>query len=84
MTGATLLIIATACATSPAPNTPSSDSLAPTTVPSSATETPDTSPCMDRCIRQNMARAVAADVIEADCKRSCIRSAENLDATPSL
>jgi len=48
----------------------------PATVTEVPTETPPTpsvegAECIQACLRQNMARAVSADVIKADCEQSC-------------
>jgi hypothetical protein len=48
----------------------------PTTVVQVPAETPpippmDSGECIQACLRLNMARAVSADVIQADCKQTC-------------
>jgi len=37
--------------------------------------------CIQACLRQNMARAVSADVIQADCEQAC---GSDIVGTPSL
>ena len=39
---------------------------------------------MTACMRQNMARAVASEIIAADCKQSCADATERTRETPSL
>ena len=64
-----LVLILLACATSGQP----SPSLTTSETPDAADNTHNVqdTDCMKACLRNNMARAVAADVIEADCTKSC-------------
>jgi hypothetical protein len=69
-----------ACLNSPLSQPP------PTPVLEVPVETPPTPPpegeeCIQACLRKNMARAVSADVIQADCEQAC--SADTM-GTPSL
>lgn len=74
-----------ACATPPAAlDSPTPAELMPATPPSPDVEAQKPSDCMTACVRQNMARAVSAETIEADCVRSCENTARNPDAVPSL
>ena len=50
------------------PDPPSRLDLVPTDLEPAGTVDAE---CMQDCTRQNMARAVAAEVIEADCRRAC-------------
>ena len=59
-----------ACLNSPLSQPP------PTPVAEVPVETPPTPPveegeCILACLRQNMARAVSADVIQTDCEQAC-------------
>jgi hypothetical protein len=65
----TLTLLLLACATS-GQSTPSQTS---TTEPDPIRSQPfhQDADCMKMCLRNNMARAVAAEVIEADCRKSC-------------
>ena len=75
------MLLSAACATPPAV----SDASSPTTTPpADAAEAAQKEPCMVACLRQNMARAVAAEVIEADCARSCTDPNSPEGTSPSL
>jgi len=57
----------------------------PADAPSKAMDArPDDTSCLTDCIRKNMARAVAAEIIEADCERACKSDSQRVDETPSL
>ncbi len=74
------------CVNTPPPPAPQ----ARPTAPVSAEQTPSVEPvepeadCMKACLRQNMARAIAADVIEADCLKSCSAKTDGLLEQPAL
>ena len=80
------LLVALACATPPeTPDSPRPAMLTPADAPSPAVNThPADETCLIACMRKNMARAVAAEIIEADCKRACKDASQRIDETPSL
>ncbi|MAY81306.1 MAG: hypothetical protein CL930_11055 [Deltaproteobacteria bacterium] len=61
-----ILLLLLACATNGQP----SPSLTTSEIPDAA-DNAQVADCMKACLRNNMARAVAADVIKADCTKSC-------------
>jgi len=69
MTAIGLILFSCATASDPVPSQPP--------IPPSAQTVPDNAvtECVAACIKTNMARAVAPEIIESDCTRSC--SAEN-------
>ena len=74
-----------ACATPPAaPESPSPDALRPSPPPAATEPAATETPCMTACMRRNMARAVAREIIAADCKQSCADATERTRETPSL
>jgi len=69
-----------ACLNSPLSQPP------PTPVVTVPIETPPTPPveggeCIQACLRQNMARSVSSEVIQADCEQAC---GAGTQGTPSL
>ena len=75
-----LLLVAlclTACTTDPPP--PSTRPKPPLTPPASQLDQPEGDPCMDACRRRNMARAVDAATIDADCERACTKAPDPLE-----
>jgi hypothetical protein len=70
LSGLSLSLLFWSCAT--APETQSlvpAPTLTPAPVPA-AEPAPET-PCLTECIKQNMARPVAPEIIEADCAMAC-------------
>ena len=80
------LLVALACATPPStPDASQPAMLTPVEPPSPAVDNPlDDTPCMTACKRKNMARAVAAETIEADCVRTCKNAVQQTNEAPSL